>query len=200
MSDDKKQALLDAGLELLSSKTFSEISMDMVAELSGLSKPMIYYYFANKEGYYKAIAEHLFDLASCMMDGVFEAGLSLRENLKRYVAMRLRFVDEQPGLVRAFTSIIHDPNISLLVDNTQERFDSMRADIIDPLFDKAVELGEIAPGTDRMLVLIMINSTIVGHSIKMTANLPCTMPVDPAGMIDILFDGISRKTPEGGGE
>jgi AcrR family transcriptional regulator len=199
MSDDKKQRLLDAGLELLSRKTFSEISMDQVAEVSGLSKPMIYYYFENKEGYYKAITEHLFDIASCMMDDVFLPGLSLRENLKRYVAMRLRFIDEQPGLVRAFASILHDPNIGLLIDNAQERFESMRSDIIDPLFDTAIERGEISAGTNRMLVLVMMNSTIIGHSFKMTANLPCSMRVDTAGMVDLLFDGISTKTPEGGG-
>ena len=68
MADDKKQLLLKAGLELLSNKTFSEISMDKVAELSGLSKPMLYYYFESKEGYYRALAEYLFGMAAKLLE------------------------------------------------------------------------------------------------------------------------------------
>lgn len=200
MADDKKQILLEAGIELLSRKTFSEISMDKVAELSGLSKPMLYYYFESKEGYYKALADNLFSMAEKLMVGVVDPKESLRDNLTRYVEMRLKFVDEQPGLVRAFTSILYDPNIGLLLDDARDRFDSMRTLIIDPLFDRAVESGEISPDTDRMLVLMMINSTIIGHSIKKTANLnmPCDETPDPLGMVEMIFDGISTEGTKGG--
>jgi len=197
MSDEQRQKLLDAGIELLSRKTFTEISMDQVAELSGFSKPMIYYYFENKEGYYRAVAGRLFDIAEGMLESVMQTDLPLRENLKRYVDMRLRMVEEQPGLVRAFLSILYDPNIGLLLDNARERFDAMRADILDPLFDRAVERGEIDPGTNRMLVLMMMNSTLIAHTLRMTAKLPCEIQLDPAGMVDILFDGISPAGTDG---
>jgi len=198
MPVNKRELLLQAGLELLSEKTFSEISMDMVAEKSKLSKPMIYYYFDNKEGYYRALADHLLDMATAMMMEMFLPTLTLRENLKRYITMRLDFVQKQPGLVKAFMHVLYDPNISLMTDNMQDRFERMRTEFVDPLFDRAVETGEIAPTYDRYLVLMLIHSTLIGYTMKMLAGFPEEHLPEATEMVDIIFKGISPLSRKGG--
>lgn len=200
MSEIKREQLLDAGLELLSEKTFSEISMDLVAEKSGLSKPMIYYYFTNKEGYYRALAGHLLKLGSRTIGKMFLPDLPLRENLKHYVRRRLEFIEDHPGLSRAYLFMLYDPNIGLYLDDLRGEFDRIRNDVIDPIFDEALANGEIDPSTDRYLTFMMINSTLIGHTIKKIHGIKVMDTIDPMGMIDILFDGIGTGSTEGDSE
>lgn len=196
MEVDNRSRLLEAGVELLSEKTFSEISMDQVAERSGVSKPMIYYYFDNKEGYYRAVAEQLLKMARSLMVEIYDPRRSLRENLINYVSFRLRFVEENPGMTTAFLSIITDPNIGLLINELQQEFDIMRMEFIDPMFDRAFENGEIKPGINRMIVMMMLNSLLVSLTVKMTHDLCGKEEVDPEEVVDIIFDGISAAGEE----
>lgn len=196
MNGDNREKLLEAGIQLLSEKTFSEISMDQVAERSGVSKPMIYYYFSNKEGYYRALAEHLLRMAREMTRRLYDPDRSLRDNLVKYVDFRIRFIEENPGITSAFMSIITDPNIGLLIHEIQEEFDVMRMEFVDPMFDRAVERGEIIPGVNRQIVMMMLNSLLVSYTVKKTNRLCDQEELDPAEVVDIIFRGISAIREE----
>lgn len=193
MGESNKDKLIQAGIELLSEKTFSEISMDQVAESSGVSKPMIYYYFQNKEGYYKALAKYLLRMAKAITSRFFTADLPLREILTNYVRFRIEFVKENPGISKAFISMFTDPNIGTLIEDLQMEFDAMRLEMIDPLFERALENGEISPDTNRMLVLMIVNSALLACSIKILNNIPCTEEFNPEEIVNVLFDGILRR-------
>ncbi len=197
MSDSNREKLLQAGIELLSEKTFSEITMDLVAESSNMSKPMIYYYFKNKEGYYRSLARYLLRLSREMLKEMFSPDFSLRESLIRYVKFRIEFAETEPGLAKAYMSMIHDPNIGLMIEDLKSEFNLIRTELFDPVFDRAVETGEIDQGTDRMLVMIMINSTMIAFTLKILNRFPSIEFPDPAGIVDMIFDGIGGSEVEG---
>ncbi len=191
MNGDNRERLLNAGVELLSEKTFSEISMDQVAERSSVSKPMIYYYFNNKEGYYRALAEHLLKVARSMMQKLCDPAISMRENLVRYVRFRIDFVEKNPGIANAFLSIITDPNIGMLINEMQEEFDIMRMEFIDPMFDRAIESGEVTSGVNRMIVMMMLNSLLISYTVKKINRLCEHDEMKPEEVVGIIFDGIA---------
>jgi len=193
LGDTIRDKLLQAGIELLSRKTFSKISMDQVAESSGVSKPMIYYYFKNKEGYYKALATFLLKIAKSMTRKVINTELSLRENLTNYVRFRIEFVRNNPGISKAFMSMISDPNIGLLIEEMQDEFNVMRLELIDPIFDKAKKKGEIRPETNGVMVIMMLNSVLVALSMKILNGFGINDKLNTDEIVDILFDGISDK-------
>lgn len=191
MNIDNREKLLGAGVELLSEKTFSEISMDQVAERSGVSKPMIYYYFNNKEGYYRALAEYLLKMARSVMQKLYDPSKTMRQNLVDYVRFRMDYVEENPGIANAFLSIITDPNIGMLINEVQQEFDVMRMEFIEPMFDKAVARGEIRPDANRMIVMMMLNSLLVSYTVKKINRLCEYQELVPEEVVDIVFDGIS---------
>lgn len=197
MSDTNREKLLQAGINLLSEKTFSEITMDLVAESSNMSKPMIYYYFKNKEGYYRSLAMYLLQMGREMIKDMFNPDFNLRESLTRYVKFRIEFAETKPGLARAFMSMLHDPNIGLMIEDLQSEFNLMRTEVFDPIFDRAVETGEIDPGTDRMLVMMMINSALIAFTMKILTRLQSIEFPHPAGIVDIIFDGIKGSGVKG---
>lgn len=193
MGNSNREKLILAGVELLSEKTFSEISMDQVAESSGVSKPMIYYYFKSKEGYYKALAGYLLSIARSLNREIFDTDLSLRENITNYVMFRIEYTKKNPGISKAFMSIITDPNIGLLIEEMQDEFNVMRMEFIDPMFDKAVENGEVLAGTNRMMVMMLLNSVLIGFSMKIINEIPIHDVINPEEIVDIIFDGISVR-------
>jgi TetR/AcrR family transcriptional regulator len=193
LSDDNREKLLQAGIELLARKTFSQISMDQVAESSGVSKPMIYYYFKNKEGYYRSLAEYLLKVARSTMQKLYDSGISLRGNLKKYVRFRIDYVEKNPGMANAFLSVIMDPNIGLLIKQLQSEFEVMRLEFIDPMFDKAIAEGEIAPGTNRIAVMMMLNSAIMAITVKMINGIEPLDEIDPEEIVEVIFSGISAQ-------
>lgn len=195
MNGDNREKLLNAGVQLLSEKTFSEISMDQVAERSGVSKPMIYYYFKNKEGYYRALAEFLLRMARDMTRELYDPERTLRENLIKYVRFRLEYIDRNPGITSAFLSIITDPNIGILISEIQEEFDVMRMEFIDPMFELAEKRGEIVPDLNRKIVMMMLNSLLVSYTVKKMNKL-CDQELDPVEVVDIIFRGISTLREE----
>jgi TetR/AcrR family transcriptional regulator len=55
------EAILDAALEVFSSTGFRGATLDRIAEVAGLSKPNLLYYFASKEAIHTALLTHLLD-------------------------------------------------------------------------------------------------------------------------------------------
>lgn len=56
--DERRNRLLELGLELFSRRAYDDISTDDIAAAAGVSKGLLYHYFAGKRGYYEAtIAE-----------------------------------------------------------------------------------------------------------------------------------------------
>ena len=47
--DERRRQLLDAGAALFAANSFEEISMRQIAEAAGVSKPLLYHYFASKD-------------------------------------------------------------------------------------------------------------------------------------------------------
>jgi TetR/AcrR family transcriptional regulator len=52
-----KQALLLAAISLFSQKGYASTSVREIVALAGVTKPVLYYYFQNKEGLFRAILE-----------------------------------------------------------------------------------------------------------------------------------------------
>src|SRR5690606_22142918 len=50
--DERRAQLLQLGVELFSTRSYDDISIDDVAEAAGISKGLLYHYFQSKRGFY----------------------------------------------------------------------------------------------------------------------------------------------------
>lgn len=57
--DQRRARLLDLGLQLFRQRAYDEVSTDDIALAGGVSKGLLYHYFANKRGYYVATVREL---------------------------------------------------------------------------------------------------------------------------------------------
>ena len=110
-SEDKREVLLEAGILLLAERPFSRISMHDIAERSGVTKPMVYYYFDNKEGFYRELALYVIRTIREQVRKSLKTDCPLRETLVRYAEYRFEYARENPALTKAILRLFTDENI-----------------------------------------------------------------------------------------
>lgn len=189
--DDKRSELLEAGVDLVSERPFSRITMDDIAKRSGVTKPMVYYYFGSKEGFYRELARYVIIVVRKFMSEELITDCSLRESLESFVRIRLDFARNNPRFTKAIHTLFTDENVGEYIADIVEEFQKFM-EIWDPLFEKAIDSREIRPDTNRLLVLDMINATVTHIILHMAVGqkLPSEHLPSPEELIDLLYRGI----------
>lgn len=115
--DQRRARLLELGVELFSQRTFEEVSTDDIALAGGVSKGLLYHYFANKRGYYVATVRELSRRAvevTALEDGVpFDR--AIKGALQRFVA----FVRDNATFYRTLLRGGTDDEVHRIVDEAR---------------------------------------------------------------------------------
>lgn len=98
---DLRNALIQAGLEILDEGGLGGLTLRKVAARAGVSHAAPAHHFGNREGLFVAIAAHGFDrFREYMLADRFKDGTSPRDQLVGISRGYLRFSREQPALFR----------------------------------------------------------------------------------------------------
>lgn len=64
---DNKQKILKIALDLFSEKGFDSVGVQLLADMSGITKPTLYYYFGNKDGVFKELLKSDYDKLNSLL-------------------------------------------------------------------------------------------------------------------------------------
>ncbi len=100
VSEERKNQILDAAMNIFAKMGFHKARMDDVAQESGLSKGALYWYFKSKDAIIAAILERIFNLALKDLKRLEQAGEgSVRDGLMVYTQQLLVFMDRMKPLL-----------------------------------------------------------------------------------------------------
>ena len=100
VSEERKNQILDAAMNIFAKMGFHKARMDDVAQESGLSKGALYWYFKSKDAIIAAILERLFHMALKDLQRLEQASEgSVREGLMVYTEQLLGFIDHMRPLL-----------------------------------------------------------------------------------------------------
>ncbi|MCB2130032.1 MAG: TetR family transcriptional regulator C-terminal domain-containing protein [Rhodobacteraceae bacterium] len=100
-----RQAILDAALDVFSQHGFRGATLDQIAEVAGLSKPNLLYYFPSKEAIHEQLLTGLLDIWLDPLRKLDPKGDPLREILA-YVHRKLELSRDYPRESRLFANEI----------------------------------------------------------------------------------------------
>ncbi|WP_135449082.1 TetR family transcriptional regulator C-terminal domain-containing protein [Tabrizicola caldifontis] len=100
-----REAILDAALEVFSQHGYRGATLDQIAEVAGLSKPNLLYYFPSKEAVHKALLTGLLDTWLDPLRAMDPAGDPLAEVMS-YVRRKLDLARDYPRESRLFAGEI----------------------------------------------------------------------------------------------
>lgn len=100
-----RETILDAGLEVFSNHGFRGATLDQIADVAGLSKPNLLYYFSSKEAIHTAVLSQLLDTWLDPLRAMDPNGNPVEELLS-YVRAKLALSRDYPRESRLFANEI----------------------------------------------------------------------------------------------
>src|ERR1017187_1256401 len=110
-SQDSRDEILKAAMQLFANHGFHETSMSEVAREARVSKALIFWHFKTKEELFVAVLNRL--LEPYFIDFVEEAAMDERAQIEKLVESYLSFVRDNASSVRFFLAqMLHDQRLS----------------------------------------------------------------------------------------
>jgi AcrR family transcriptional regulator len=117
--DARRAQLLDAGVALLAARSWEEVSIEEIAAAAGVSRGLIYHYFAGKREYYVACIEHVVErLLALGPDAEMNAAEQLRVGLERFFAS----IEEHPEMHLTLRRVAPADEATALIERDREAF------------------------------------------------------------------------------
>lgn len=103
IQQQNQQRVLDAALEVFSAQGFRGATLDQIAELAGLSKPNLLYYFPSKEAIHQQLLAELMDVWLAPLRDLDAGGEPVAEILG-YIRRKLEMSRDMPRESRLFAN------------------------------------------------------------------------------------------------
>jgi AcrR family transcriptional regulator len=117
--EERRERLIDLGTRLFSTRAYDEISIEEIAQAAGMSKGLLYHYFASKRDFYVAcVRQSSIELRNATSpDPRLAPRAQMRVGLKAY----LDLVQANLARSRAFVSggIGADPEVTAITEETR---------------------------------------------------------------------------------
>ncbi|MYS87706.1 TetR/AcrR family transcriptional regulator [Embleya scabrispora] len=179
----KSREIFDATLDLLADKGYEGLTIEGVAERSGVNKTTIYRWWPSKGALLGAALT-----GAGRLDFPLPDTGSLRGDLTALTNGVVGLLTAPPTAdiaVAAFGAVTHSPE---LAEHTRAFF-ADRLAREQPLFERAIARGELAPDADPMLLMDLLAGAAWLHLVFRR------LPPDPdfaSRTVDIVLDGASR--------
>jgi TetR/AcrR family transcriptional regulator len=103
IQEEKEELILEAALDVFSQHGFKGATIDQIAEVAGMSKPNLLYYFRTKEAMHRALIERVLDtwldpLRALNAEGNPEA------EIRSYIRRKLEMARDYPRESRLFAN------------------------------------------------------------------------------------------------
>ena len=144
---NRKQDVIDAAVELFASQGYDATTTFELARAAGVTEPVIYYHFKNKDGLFSHILKTAFDFYFSRLEALPTDTETEIEKIENLIDFHFRIIDEIPDEVRIITSIcpakLQDAGhvCARLVE--EQRLHLMR--YVSDAIERGVESGEFYP-------------------------------------------------------
>jgi TetR/AcrR family transcriptional regulator len=186
-----RERLLTAALDLFNQKGYAATSVRELVAAAGVTKPVLYYYFANKEGIYLELMQNSYGAFESLVEEISLEG-SARESIIHFCCALFDGSAERLALVRLIYAIYYGPPQGAPPFDLEAYFVRM-LELIQRMVHAGMDRNELQQGSvedmSRAIIAILtssINDLLCGREAKL----------DREGlvrMLRLLMDGIARR-------
>jgi AcrR family transcriptional regulator len=184
------ERLMTAALQLFITQGYSATAVREIVEAAGVTKPVLYYYFKNKEGLYRAIMEKAYGIFEHQVAVTIDTPGTARERMLRFCLGLFDSVMENLAIVRLIYAIYFGPPQGAPLYDLDLFYDRM-LEILEGMAAEGVESGElrpVPPGDMAWAVISALNTSMEEQLCRATPR------IDRDGLIRVLnliLDGLA---------
>ena len=200
---DTEQRIFDAALSVFAAKGRDGARMQEIADLAGINRALLHYYFRSKQQLYEAVFAHLFQQYVESFQGRLKLGGSFAKTLRSFIDNYIDYVHGHQDMVR----LMVNENMaggSMLGEHLARAFKTKGSpqQRMEEAILHAIEVGEIREVCPRHTML-----TIVASCVFMFLITPTLMLTNPEARQDfdafiearkdhvfhLIYDGLSVR-------
>lgn len=195
-SETTVAGILTAAESLLVETSYSEVSMNEIAEAAGVTKGALYHHFESKEELYLAMMRRDLQRKKALFTHAIDAGNTCRGRLRNLTKAFFSLPVKERDLiklVRRDLSFFAEPARSELI----RMYQSSLPQVIEPVLAEGIRNGELAPADPRLLSWFFVAQVEI-----MLGNYANRLLPDEDTKIefalDLFFNGAAIKQPGAG--
>lgn len=131
IQEEKEEVILEAALEVFSQRGFHGSTIDQIAEVAGMSKPNLLYYFRTKEAMHQALIDRVLENWLEPLQA-FDAEGDPEQEIKSYIRRKLEMARDFPRESRLFANEILQgaPHIAGVLEGPLKELVDEKAEVI----------------------------------------------------------------------
>ena len=189
-----KQMILAAGIDLFAEKGYAGTSVREIVERAGVSKPVLYYYFNNKAGLFRAILDWTAEFQESVLAQAFERPGSMMERLVDLYRLIYKSIMENQQLYRMIHNLFFGPPQGAPPYDI-EHFHHRMVDTIKTLYLKALADQEVAEAAAEDVAIMIMGLTDICFHLDLL-HPESTDPNRPERLLRLAFRGLNRPHDE----
>jgi AcrR family transcriptional regulator len=192
--DDKQSAranLMEAGIALFAEKGYAGTSVREIVGRAGVTKPVLYYYFKNKEGMFRAILDGAAEQQKAILAEVLETPGTALDRLISLYRRIYEGVRENQNLFKMIHNLIFGPPQAVPAYDFKH-YQRRMVDTIKSIYTQGIaldEVGQADPEEVAILVLSLLDFCL--HMDQIYPESPD--PGRPERLLRLAFRGLARK-------
>jgi AcrR family transcriptional regulator len=153
---ETKIKLMIAAAELFAAKGYHQVSVREICDAAGVTKPVLYYYFKDKEDLLEALVKEVQVRTQELFDKYLNIDAPFEENLEGIYLVYVHFAEEYPYLIKLNTLVQFSPLPQRIKTMANQRSDE-QLKFINSIFNQARKKGVFRKGVNiEMLALSLI--------------------------------------------
>lgn len=158
---DTRSKIFTVAAKLFAEKGYNAVSMREISENSGMSKPMIYYYFGSKEGIYSDLIETGISQFLRWLDDVAEQDIPVTEKLRQIAKIYFKSAREFPEYTRLFMKLsLSMEKVDFQIHFTKQKH---KNELCTELFQEGIEKGEFRDNLDPDIAAKIYSGVLVHY-------------------------------------
>jgi TetR/AcrR family transcriptional regulator len=149
-----KMSLLEAGIALFSEKGYASTAVREIVALAGVTKPVLYYYFRNKEGLFRAILDAAAERQKELLAEALGMTGTVLERLSFLHRRIYQELSEKRDLFRMIHNLIFGPPQGVPSYDV-ERYHEQMLQAVKDIYEEGMQRGEVKE-TDPEEVSMMV--------------------------------------------
>jgi AcrR family transcriptional regulator len=184
--------LLDSALHLFSEKGYEGTSIREIIEGAGVTRPVLYYYFQNKEDLFKRLVEARFSEFTGEIDTIIRSVSGTSARLKHVIRKAFSIAEEYPEIVRLILMVFFSPPTHG-ANLDRNRLAHQRFRLLEEIMRDGLENNELSGGDAQSLALFFVG--VMDMHIMAKSNRPETRltPEYADSLVDLFLMGAAFK-------
>ena len=187
-----KATILKEAASLFSEQGYECTSMREIAERTGVSKPAIYYHFANKQSLFEELINTSFEISKQRMEEIANSDRNPIQQLKDLAIARFQSTKENPEMMR-FIYDLTAGNIHKTIDLDHKQVFSKHQQWFSQIINNGKQRGLLKQDLDdidfTMIYIGTINMYIMSYLNGYTTDLGDQKAKQ---VVNLLLDGIKK--------